>query len=152
MHRTYENNDIVVFWNSDKCFHAKMCVTGSPKTFDINRKPWIDVSLAENAEIWQTVEKCPSGALKVLYRHEIDVKMEPEKNRAVAMDGEAEVGECEYSVNGDTWTICHTGVRREYEGKGIAKRLVYKVLEAAEKNKKAIEATCWYAKKVIEEE
>lgn len=57
MHGLYENEDIVIFWNSEKCYHAKRCVTGSPKTFDIQRKPWIDMSLAPNPEIWQTVEK-----------------------------------------------------------------------------------------------
>ena len=56
MHRLYENDDIVIFWDSEKCYHAKMCVTGSPKTFDIQRKPWIDMSLAPSPEIWQTVE------------------------------------------------------------------------------------------------
>ncbi len=49
MHRMYENKDLVVFWNSEKCYHAKQCVTGSSKTFDINRKPWIDVTIADNA-------------------------------------------------------------------------------------------------------
>ena len=26
MHRMYENEDMVVFWNSDKCIHAKRLV------------------------------------------------------------------------------------------------------------------------------
>ncbi len=59
MHRLYETNDIVVFWNSGKCRHAKKCVTGSPQTFDITRRPWIDVTIAPTAEIWQTVSSCP---------------------------------------------------------------------------------------------
>lgn len=149
MHRMYENDDIVVFWNSEKCYHAKRCVTGSPKTFDIQRKPWIDVSLAPNAEIWQTVEKCPSGALSVLYRHEIDVKMDAENKRSVAFDGDKKIGECDYSDNGRGWVIYHTEVDPDYGGKGIAKRLVYKVIEAAEKRKTAIDATCSYAVKVL---
>ena len=151
MHRLYENNDLVVFWNSDKCFHSKKCVTGSPKTFDINRKPWIDVSLAENTEIWQTIETCPSGALKVLFRHGIDVKMDFENNRSVALDGEQVIGECDYSVTKDGWSIYHTEVCEAYGGKGIAKRLVYRVIEAAEKSHVAIGATCSYAIKVINE-
>ncbi len=151
MHRMYENKDLVVFWNSDKCYHAKRCVTGSPKTFDINRKPWIDVTIADNAEIWQTVSACPSGALKVLYRHEIDVAFDADNHRSVAYDGDKKVGECDYRDNGDSWVIYHTEVDPNYGGKGIAKRLVYKVIEAAEKSKKAIEATCSYAVKVLSE-
>ena len=149
MHRMYENKDIVVFWNSDKCYHAKRCVSGSPKTFDINRKPWIDVTLADNAEIWQTVEKCPSGALKVLYRHEIDVDFDCDNHRSVALDGDKVIGECDYRDNGDSWVIYHTEVDPKFGGKGNAKRLVYKVIEAAEKRKVAIDATCSYAVKVL---
>ena len=51
MHRLYENEDLVVFWNSEKCFHAKKCVTGSPKTFNINRKPWINLERVDNKEV-----------------------------------------------------------------------------------------------------
>ena len=151
MHRSYENNDIVVFWNSDKCYHAKRCVTGSPRTFDINRRPWIDMSLADNPEIWQTVSSCPSGALKCLYKHGIEVKMDENAQRSIACDGEAVIGECDYTKAEAGWVITHTGVRPEYEGKGIAKRLVYKVIEAAERNKAGISATCSYAIKVLEE-
>lgn len=151
MRRLYENNDIVVFWDSDKCYHAKRCVTGSPKTFDINRRPWIDMSLAENPEIWQTVSSCPSGALKCLYKHGIEVRMDEGSQRSVAYDGEAEIGECNYQTTDSGWVIVHTGVRPEYEGKGIAKRLVYKVIEAAERAHVGIEATCSYAVKVLKE-
>lgn len=151
MHRLYENDDIVVFWNSEKCFHSKKCVTDSPKTFDITRKPWIDVSLTDNAEIWQTIEKCPSGALGVAYRHGIDVVMDLENCRSVALDGEKVIGECDYEVSGDSWTIYHTEVSEAHGGRGIARRLVYKVIESAEKGKLSVEATCSYAAKIIRE-
>lgn len=151
MHRLYENDDIVVFWNSERCFHSQKCVTGSPKTFDITRKPWIDVTLADNAEIWQTIQKCPSGALGVVYRHGIDVVMDLDGHRSVAYDGDREIGECDYDVSESGWTIYHTEVSGEYGGKGIARRLVYKVLEAAEKSKMSIDATCSYAVKVMSE-
>lgn len=80
MHRTYENEDIVFFWNSDKCFHAKRCVNGSPKTFRPGQKPWIKLDRAETKEIWQAISQCPSGALTCLYRHDIDVSIDPEKS------------------------------------------------------------------------
>ena len=151
MHRLYENEDLVVFWNSEKCFHAKKCVTGSPKTFNINRKPWINLERVDNKEVWQAIEKCPSGALGCLYRHNIDVKFDSENCRSVAFDVDKQVGECDYEVSKDGWNIYHTEVLPEYEGKGIAKRLVYKLLEESEKNKVGLMATCSYARKVIEE-
>ena len=84
MHRLYETNDIVVFWNSDKCRHAKRCVTGSPRTFDITRRPWIDVTLAPTPEIWQTVSSCPTGALTCVYTHDITVELHEDECRSVA--------------------------------------------------------------------
>ncbi|MCR5399016.1 MAG: (4Fe-4S)-binding protein, partial [Lachnospiraceae bacterium] len=73
MHKTYENEDLAVFWDSDKCFHSKMCVTGCPEVFNINKKPWINIENTDNKKVWQTIEKCPSGALGCLYRHGIDI-------------------------------------------------------------------------------
>lgn len=151
MHRTYENEDIVVFWNSDKCFHAKRCVNGSPKTFCPGKKPWINLNNAEAKEIWQAISQCPSGALSCLYRHGIDVTMDREKYRSIATDNGKEIGECVYETSENGWNIYHTGVSPQYEGKGIAKRLVYKVIEAAERNCVNITATCSYARKVLEE-
>ncbi len=151
MHRLYENANLAVFWNSDKCYHAKQCVTNSPKTFNKDRRPWIDLSLAKNEEIWKAIEKCPSGALKVVYKHEVEVGLEPEKCRSVAFDNDKQIGECDYEIASDGWNIYHTEVDPEYSGKGIAKRLVYKVLEAADKGSMKVDATCSYARKVIEE-
>lgn len=77
--------------------------------------------------------------------------MDPDNCRSIARDGDRVIGECEYQASPSGWCIYHTGVRPEYEGKGIAKRLVYKVLEAAEKQSIAVSATCSYAAKVIAE-
>lgn len=151
MHRLYENDDIVILWNSDRCQHAKACRHGSPETFDPTRRPWIQLGNAENAKVWKAVENCPSGALSILYRHGIEVVMDPDNCRSIARDGDRVIGECEYQASPSGWCIYHTGVRPEYEGKGIAKRLVYKVLEAAEKQSIAVSATCSYAAKVISE-
>ena len=76
MHRLYANKDISVFWNSDKCFHAKKCVTGCPEAFDITRKPWINIDDAPTAKVWQAVSNCPSGALTVTYNHDVDVSFD----------------------------------------------------------------------------
>ena len=193
MHRLYETDDIVVFWNSDKCRHAKRCVTGSPKTFDITRRPWIDVTLAPTAEIWQTVSSCPTGALTCVYTHDITVEIHEDECRSVAYvrsgftdgdvniidergsqngdvdniyegepqggnagrddspDDRIQIGECDYRKTPEGWNIYHTEVNPEYGGKGIAKRLVYKVIEAAEQCGNTVVATCSYADKVLKE-
>ncbi len=149
MHRLYENNDIAVFWDSDKCFHAKRCVGGSPETFNPARRPWIDVTKAPTAEIWQAVSACPSGALTCVYRHEIRVELAEANTRSVALDGEKQIGECDYAVTPEGWQIYHTEVAPDHAGKGIAKRLVYKVAEAAERSGNNVIPTCSYAAAVL---
>ncbi|MBQ9606418.1 MAG: N-acetyltransferase, partial [Lachnospiraceae bacterium] len=44
----------------------------------------------------------------------------------------------------------HTEVLPTYGNKGIAKRLVYKIVEEAERQKKAVVPTCSYAAKILE--
>ena len=149
MHRTYENEDLVVFWDSDKCFHARKCILGSPKTFDPRRRPWIELGHDDNKNIWQTISECPSGALKCIYGHGVEVVMDEGGSRSVALLGDEEIGECDFSKTDEGWNIYHTGVSPEHERKGIAKRLVYKVIETAERNNEPVLATCSYAKRVI---
>lgn len=117
MHRTYENEDIVVFWNSDKCIHAKRCVGGSPKTFCPGQKSWINLGNVETKEIWQAITQCPSRALRILYRHGIDVTFDPENNRSIALDNGKEIGECVYQASENGWNIYRTGVSQDYQGK-----------------------------------
>lgn len=151
MHRLYENEDITIFWDSDKCRHAKVCVHQSPTVFNKDKRPWIDLNGAPTADIWKTVSQCPSGALTCIYNHDIKVIFDEKQQAAIALDGENEIGECCYESDSGKWTIIHTGVRPEYEGKGIAKRLVFKVTEEAEKRKFAVIPVCSYAAKVLKE-
>lgn len=149
MHRLYETDDIAVFWDSDKCRHERKCRDTSPETFNPMRRPWIDVNAAPTAEVWKAVSACPSGALTCAYTHNICVKLNKEEYRSVAYDGDSKVGECDYSVTSDAFEIYHTEVLPQYGGKGIARRLVYKIVEAAEREGYAIIPTCSYAAKVL---
>ncbi len=149
MHRTYENDDIVILWDSEKCIHAKECREGSPETFDPARRPWIQLGLAENARVWKAIERCPSGALSVFYRHETDVVMEPDKCRSIASEAKKTVGMCEYHETEAGLEIYRTVVDADREDMGIAKRLVFKVLEAAERQNITVSATCSYAREVM---
>ena len=151
MHRMYENEDMVVFWNSDKSIHAKRCVNGSSKTFCPDQKPWINLNNADTKEILQAISQCPSGALTCLYRHGRDVTFDSKNCRSFATDNGKEIGECTYQPSENGWNIYLTGVSSDYQGKGIAKRLVYKLLEEAERNCVDVTATCSYAMKVLEE-
>ena len=149
MHRTYMKDELVVFWDSEKCYHARRCVGSSAKIFDPKRRPWIDLSQADMPEIWDCVSKCPSGALTCAYTHGIDVRFEEEACRSAAYDGEKQVGVCLYREGPDGWSIVSTRVDPAYEGQGIAKRLVYSVTEAAERRKQAVIPVCSYAVKLL---
>ena len=151
MHRLYETEDIVVFWNSDKCRHEKKCVTGSPVTFDFQRRPWIDLTQAPTMKIWQTVKSCPSGALGCVYTHDVVIVLEAESFKSAAYKDGRLIGECVYEDGTEGRVIYHTGVDEAFTGRGIAKRLVYKVLEDAERKGLKVIPTCPYARKVLEE-
>lgn len=149
MHRLYENSEITVFWDSDKCYHARKCVTGCPGVFDFMRKPWIDLSRGSNADIWQTVSLCPSGALTITANHDVSIEFDEAGLRSVAKHNGVQIGECDFRDSEKGWTIVHTEVDPEYEGRGIAKRLVYKLVETAERRKKEVIPVCSYAVKIL---
>ncbi len=81
---------------------------------------------------------------------QINVVFEPELNRSAAYIDGNHVGECEFSVEGSTWSITHTGVDPAYGGRGIAKLLVLKVIEEARRQKVKIIPICSYAKRMME--
>ncbi|MBP8967942.1 MAG: GNAT family N-acetyltransferase [Lachnospiraceae bacterium] len=127
------------------------CIAGNLHGKKPKRKPWIQLGNVPNPEVWQAVEQCPSGALGVLYRHGVNVVFEPERCRSAAYDGDKLIGECDYQESESGWCIYHTEVDPAYGGKGIAKRLVYSILEAAERKGVSIVSTCSYASKAMSE-
>ena len=67
----------------------------------------------------------------------------------IATDNGKEISECDFEATDSGWNIYHTGVSPEYQGKGIAKRLVYKVIEEAGRKCMNVVATCSYARKML---
>ena len=80
----------------------------------------------------------------------IEIIFEKEKNRAIALDGTTQIGECDFLETKDCWNITHTEVDNYYQGQGIARKLVECVIENAKKENKKLIAECSYAKKVLE--
>ena len=80
----------------------------------------------------------------------IEIKFNKENNKSVAYDGNFKIGECDFIETEKYWNIVHTEVNDLYQGKGIAKKLVEKVIENSKKFDKVLMADCSYAKKVIE--
>ena len=63
MIKQYTNGELTVYWEPEKCRHAMECVSGCPEVFNVNNRPWIDMSGADTKKIYDTVKKCPTGAL-----------------------------------------------------------------------------------------
>ena len=80
----------------------------------------------------------------------IRIIFEENNQQSLAFDGDKQIGECQYSVNKEgKWVIMHTGVRQEYNGRGIAKRLVEQVIEAARERGVKIIPVCSYAQRMM---
>lgn len=73
-----------------------------------------------------------------------------EQNKSVAYDDNIQIGECDFIEIENCWNIVHTEVDNSYQGQGIARKLVEKVIENAKENRKKVIAECSYAKKILE--
>ncbi len=79
----------------------------------------------------------------------ISIKFIKLENRSVAYDDDIEIGECVFIESDDKWNIIHTEVNNQYQGQGIAKKLVNSVIDNSKKYNKNITAECSYAKKIL---
>ena len=80
----------------------------------------------------------------------VEINFEKENNKSVAYDNNTKIGECVFIEDGEYWNIVHTEVSSLYQGQGIARKLVEKVIENAKINDRKIMADCSYAKRIIE--
>ena len=147
--KTYENEDIQVFWNPKLCQHVGACVRGNFNVFNPQRRPWVDLSQAPATEIADIIDRCPSQALQYELLNPITIVFEEALDRSAAYDRGKQIGECEYSPSEKIWIIAHTFVEPAYEGRGIAKKLVLKVVEAARTKGVKINPLCSYAKRMM---
>ena len=76
----------------------------------------------------------------------IRIDFEPDRWRATAYDETTEIGVCTFSEEGKTWTIEHTYVEPSYRDKGIADKLVEKVVTEAQAKGMKINPVCSYAR------
>ena len=149
MIKEYKNDEITVIWNPGICQHAGKCARGNGKVFDPKRRPWVDLSQAPATEIAAIIDQCPSKALQYKLKDPVTIAFSEMDHASMAyVDGEL-VGECVYLDAVTKWTIAHTSVEPDYEGRGIARRLVLRVVEEARERKVKIVPRCPYAKRLL---
>ena len=81
---------------------------------------------------------------------EVKISFEESLNASLAFVNNEQAGICNYIVEGDKWNIVHTRVKDEFGGRGIAKKLVLKIIEEARKRNIKIKPTCSYAVKMMD--
>lgn len=62
--RTYETDELVIFWDSSRCIHTGNCLRALPEVFDTSNRPWVQPGNSGGSQIAAAIEKCPTGALK----------------------------------------------------------------------------------------
>jgi uncharacterized Fe-S cluster protein YjdI/CDGSH-type Zn-finger protein len=62
--RVYEDHRIRVLWDASLCVHSAICLRRLPAVFDVNARPWVDLSRASAEEIAATIRACPTSALR----------------------------------------------------------------------------------------
>ncbi|KYP13348.1 (4Fe-4S)-binding protein [Flavihumibacter sp. CACIAM 22H1] len=59
----YRNDTTTVVWKPSICKHSGRCVTGLPRVFNLQARPWINMQGASDDQIRKQVDACPTGAL-----------------------------------------------------------------------------------------
>jgi uncharacterized Fe-S cluster protein YjdI len=62
--RVYQDDGITVTWDPTLCIHTAICLRLLPEVFDVNARPWIDITGADADAIAATVRACPTSALR----------------------------------------------------------------------------------------
>ena len=69
--KEYVKDDLKVVWKKDLCIHSANCVSGLKEVFNPDKRPWIDLSKADQQVIKEQIDRCPSGALSYITSDQI---------------------------------------------------------------------------------
>jgi predicted GNAT family acetyltransferase len=82
-------------------------------------------------------------------QEKVEVRHEPDQLRyAIVVDG-VEAGHAEYEDKGDRWVFTHTRVLPEYEGRGLATRLIREALDDVRVHDGRIVALCPFVRRFL---
>lgn len=68
MGKSYETENLMIYWKPDICEHAGKCVHGAPEVFEVGRKPWIMPENGREEDLIKVIDKCPFGALSYKFK------------------------------------------------------------------------------------
>jgi uncharacterized Fe-S cluster protein YjdI len=62
--REYPSTGITVIWDATRCIHTGRCLRGLPAVFNLDQRPWVDVTAAPPDQIAAVIRRCPTDALR----------------------------------------------------------------------------------------
>lgn len=116
---TYENDQIEIRYDLNRCIHAKECVKGLRSVFDPKKRPWIQPDNAAVDAIVDAIEHCPTGALHYRLKDQDRQEQAPSKNTInvvpdgpVYFRGDIEVQDHEGNaiLNDTRFALCRCGL------------------------------------------
>ena len=111
---TYENDDIIVTWDSEVCIHSAECINNLGTVFDVKSKPWINVDSESPDKIAIAIKKCPSGALAYQLKKSSKTQTQEQMSDSVIKITLSNKGP--YMVKGDVQLVDAAGNRIETRG------------------------------------
>jgi uncharacterized Fe-S cluster protein YjdI len=63
--KEYTNGETTVIWQPHLCIHSGVCFKNLPAVFKPRERPWIQMENDTTANIINTVQACPSGAISI---------------------------------------------------------------------------------------
>lgn len=75
--RTYETDEVVIYWDSSRCIHSGRCLNALPEVFDTSQRPWVQPEGHSGEELAAAIELCPSGALRYEWKAGPNQETEP---------------------------------------------------------------------------
>ncbi len=59
----YQNGDLKITWEPEKCIHAGICARELPQVFRPQERPWVHAEEADPDTLAAQIDRCPTGAL-----------------------------------------------------------------------------------------
>ncbi len=64
----FENNEITVTFDPQKCIHSNICTKGLSDVFRTTVLPWINLEGSTSKKIISQINNCPTGALEYNFK------------------------------------------------------------------------------------
>lgn len=61
--KEFKKGDMTIVWKAKLCIHAEICVKSLPDVYKPKERPWIKTENADEKQLKDQIDACPSGAL-----------------------------------------------------------------------------------------